>query len=83
MYRGAAVEGNTAWEAGALGWLAAERDGSPPDGIPGIANSFAISRTRDCGIERRFMREVEGGNAGELVDEGYAPGAGTPRYGLS
>ncbi len=53
-----------------------------PDGIPGIAIPFYLAHRRLAGIERRFMREVEGGNrnwlmrilrheAGHAVDSAY------------
>ena len=53
-----------------------------PDGIPGIAIPFYLAHRRLISIERRFMREVEGGNrnwlmrilrheAGHAVDSAY------------
>src|ERR1700761_5064846 len=53
-----------------------------PDGIPGIAIPFYLAHPRLVNIERRFMREVEGGNrnwlmrilrheAGHAVDSAY------------
>ncbi|HEV7613023.1 MAG TPA: putative zinc-binding metallopeptidase [Steroidobacteraceae bacterium] len=53
-----------------------------PDGIPGIAIPFYLAHRRLIGIERRFMREVEGGNrnwlmrilrheAGHAIDSAY------------
>jgi Putative zinc-binding metallo-peptidase len=53
-----------------------------PDGIPGIAIPFYLSHRRLMSIERRYMREVEGGNrnwlmrilrheAGHAVDSAY------------
>jgi hypothetical protein len=53
-----------------------------PDGIPGIAIPFYLAHRRLMGLERRFMREVEGGNrnwlmrilrheAGHAVDSAY------------
>jgi hypothetical protein len=53
-----------------------------PDGIPGIAIPFYLAHKRLTGIERRFMREVEGGNrnwlmrilrheAGHAIDSAY------------
>ncbi len=53
-----------------------------PDGIPGIAIPFYLAHRRLMGIERRFMREVEGGNrnwlmrilrheAGHAIDSAY------------
>ncbi len=53
-----------------------------PDGIPGIAIPFYLAHKRLMSIERRFMREVEGGNrnwlmrilrheAGHAVDSAY------------
>ncbi len=53
-----------------------------PDGIPGIAIPFYLAHRRLAGIERRFMREVEGGNrnwlmrilrheAGHAIDSAY------------
>ena len=61
-------------------WLAQEW--FSPDGIPGIAIPFYLAHRRLAGIERRFMREVEGGNrnwlmrilrheAGHAVDTAY------------
>src|ERR1700737_1776471 len=53
-----------------------------PDGIPGIAIPFYLAHPRLTRIERRFMREVEGGNrnwlmrilrheAGHAIDSAY------------
>jgi hypothetical protein len=53
-----------------------------PDGIPGIAIPFYLAHQRLARIERRFMREVEGGNrnwlmrilrheAGHAIDSAY------------
>jgi Putative zinc-binding metallo-peptidase len=53
-----------------------------PDGIPGIAIPFYLAHRRLMAIERRFMREVEGGNrnwlmrilrheAGHAIDSAY------------
>ncbi len=53
-----------------------------PDGIPGIAIPFYLAHPRLTGIERRLMREVEGGNrnwlmrilrheAGHAIDSAY------------
>ena len=53
-----------------------------PDGVPGIAIPFFLAHPRLARIERRFMREVEGGNrnwlmrilrheAGHAVDSAY------------
>ncbi len=61
-------------------WLAQEW--FSPDGIPGIAIPFYLAHRRLMGIERRFMREVEGGNrnwlmrilrheAGHAIDSAY------------
>src|SRR5271170_5706798 len=61
-------------------WLAQEW--FSPDGIPGIAIPFYLAHKRLMGIERRFMREVEGGNrnwlmrilrheAGHAIDTAY------------
>jgi len=61
-------------------WLAQEW--FSPDGIPGIAIPFYLAHRRLMNIERRFMREVEGGNrnwlmrilrheAGHAVDSAY------------
>jgi len=61
-------------------WLAQEW--FSPDGIPGIAIPFYLTHRRLMGIERRFMREVEGGNrnwlmrilrheAGHAIDSAY------------
>jgi Putative zinc-binding metallo-peptidase len=61
-------------------WLAQEW--FSPDGIPGIAIPFYLAHKRLIGIERRFMREVEGGNrnwlmrilrheAGHAIDSAY------------
>ncbi len=61
-------------------WLAQEW--FSPDGIPGIAIPFYLAHRRLMGLERRFMREVEGGNrnwlmrilrheAGHAVDSAY------------
>jgi hypothetical protein len=46
-------------------WLAEEW--FSPDGIPGIASPFYLAHRRLMGIERRFMREVEGGNRNWLM----------------
>ena len=46
-------------------WLAQEW--FSPDGIPGIAIPFYLAHKRLMGIERRFMREVEGGNRNWLM----------------
>jgi hypothetical protein len=61
-------------------WLAQEW--FSPDGIPGIAIPFYLANKRLMSIERRFMREVEGGNrnwlmrilrheAGHAIDTAY------------
>src|SRR6202790_267871 len=61
-------------------WLAQEW--FSPDGIPGIAIPFYLAHRRLARIERRFMREAEGGNrnwlmrilrheAGHAVDSAY------------
>ena len=61
-------------------WLAQEW--FSPDGIPGIAIPFYLAHKRLMRIERRFMREVEGGNrnwlmrilrheAGHAIDSAY------------
>jgi hypothetical protein len=61
-------------------WLAQEW--FSPDGIPGIAIPFYLAHPRLTSIERRFMREVEGGNrnwlmrilrheAGHAIDTAY------------
>ena len=61
-------------------WLAQEW--FSPDGIPGIAIPFYLAHRRLISIERRFMREVEGGNrnwlmrilrheAGHAIDSAY------------
>src|SRR6202048_326368 len=61
-------------------WLAQEW--FSPEGIPGIAIPFYLAHPRLMRIERRFMREVEGGNrnwlmrilrheAGHAIDSAY------------
>jgi hypothetical protein len=61
-------------------WLAQEW--FSPDGTPGIAIPFYLAHRRLMSIERRFMREVEGGNrnwlmrilrheAGHAIDTAY------------
>jgi hypothetical protein len=61
-------------------WLAQEW--FSPDGIPGIAIPFYLAHRRLTSLERRFMREVEGGNrnwlmrilrheAGHAIDSAY------------
>src|ERR1700681_590633 len=61
-------------------WLAQEW--FSPDGVPGIAIPFYLAHPRLMSIERRFMREVEGGNrnwlmrilrheAGHAIDSAY------------
>jgi hypothetical protein len=61
-------------------WLAQEW--FSPDGVPGIAIPFYLAHRRLISIERRFMREVEGGNrnwlmrilrheAGHAIDSAY------------
>jgi hypothetical protein len=61
-------------------WLAQEW--FSPDGIPGIAIPFYLAHRRLMSIERRFMREAEGGNrnwlmrilrheAGHAIDTAY------------
>jgi hypothetical protein len=61
-------------------WLAQEW--FSPDGVPGIAIPFYLAHKRLMGLERRFMREVEGGNrnwlmrilrhaAGHAIDSAY------------
>ncbi len=61
-------------------WLAEEW--FSPDGVPGIAIPFYLAHARLASLERRFMREVEGGNrnwmmrilrheAGHAVDSAY------------
>jgi len=53
-----------------------------PDGVPGIAIPFYLAHPRLMSLERRFMREVEGGNrnwlmrilrheAGHAIDSAY------------
>jgi hypothetical protein len=46
-------------------WLAEEW--FSPDGVPGIAVPFYLSHPRLMRLERRMMREVEGGNANWLM----------------
>src|SRR5580700_1622736 len=46
-------------------WLAQEW--FSPDGIPGIAIPFYLAHRRLMSIERRFMREAEGGNRNWLM----------------
>jgi hypothetical protein len=46
-------------------WLAEEW--FSPDGVPGIAIPFYLAHPRLERLERRFMREVEGGNANWLM----------------
>jgi hypothetical protein len=46
-------------------WLALEW--FSPDGIPGIAIPFYLAHPRLMRLERRFMREVEGGNRNWLM----------------
>jgi hypothetical protein len=46
-------------------WLAQEW--FSPDGTPGIAIPFYLAHKRLMGLERRFMREVEGGNRNWLM----------------
>ena len=78
-------------------WLAQEW--FSPDGVPGIAIPFYLAHPRLTGLERRFMREVEGGNrnwlmrilrheAGHALDSAYrlrrrAPLARGVRTGLA
>src|SRR5712675_2650171 len=61
-------------------WLAEEW--FSPDGVPGIAIPFYLAHRRLMSLERRFMREVEGGNrnwlmrilrheAGHAIDSAY------------
>ena len=61
-------------------WLAQEW--FSPDGVPGIAIPFYLAHRRLMSLERRFMREVEGGNrnwlmrilrheAGHAIDSAY------------
>lgn len=61
-------------------WLAEEW--FSPDGIPGFAIPFYLAHSRLAQLERRFMREVEGGNrrwlmrilrheAGHAIDTAY------------
>jgi hypothetical protein len=61
-------------------WLAQEW--FSPDGVPGIAIPFYLAHPRLMALERRFMREVEGGNrrwlmrilrheAGHAIDSAY------------
>ena len=61
-------------------WLAQEW--FSPDGVPGIAIPFYLAHKRLARLERRFMREVEGGNrnwlmrilrheAGHAIDSAY------------
>ena len=61
-------------------WLAQEW--FSPDGIPGIAIPFFLAHRRLMNLERRYMREVEGGNrnwlmrilrheAGHAIDSAY------------
>ena len=60
-----------------------------PDGIPGIAIPFYLAHRRLMSLERRFMREVEGGNrnwlmrilrheAGHAIDSAYRLRRRTP-----
>jgi hypothetical protein len=46
-------------------WLAQEW--FSPDGVPGIAIPFYLAHRRLMSIERRYMREVEGGNRNWLM----------------
>jgi hypothetical protein len=46
-------------------WLAEEW--FSPDGVPGIAIPFYLAHPRLMALERRFMREVEGGNRGWIM----------------
>jgi hypothetical protein len=46
-------------------WLAQEW--FSPDGVPGIAIPFYLAHPRLTALERRFMREVEGGNRNWLM----------------
>jgi hypothetical protein len=46
-------------------WLAQEW--FSPDGVPGIAIPFYLAHRRLTGLERHFMREVEGGNRNWLM----------------
>ena len=46
-------------------WLAQEW--FSPDGVPGIAIPFYLAHPRLAALERRFMREVEGGNRNWLM----------------
>ena len=46
-------------------WLAQEW--FSPDGVPGFAIPFYLAHPRLMALERRFMREVEGGNRGWLM----------------
>ncbi len=61
-------------------WLAEEW--FSPDGVPGIAIPFYLAHRRLMSLERRYMREVEGGNrnwlmrilrheAGHAIDSAY------------
>lgn len=61
-------------------WLAQEW--FSPDGVPGIAVPFYLAHRRLMALERRYMREVEGGNrnwlmrilrheAGHAIDSAY------------
>ena len=61
-------------------WLAQEW--FSPDGVPGFAIPFYLAHPRLCRLERRYMREVEGGNqpwlmrilrheAGHALDSAY------------
>ncbi len=61
-------------------WLAEEW--FSPDGVPGIAIPFYLAHKRLMALERRYMREVEGGNrnwlmrilrheAGHAIDSAY------------
>ncbi len=61
-------------------WLAQEW--FSPDGVPGFAIPFYLAHPRLCRLERRYMREVEGGNqpwlmrilrheAGHAIDSAY------------
>jgi hypothetical protein len=61
-------------------WLAQEW--FSPDGVPGIAIPFYLAHPRLMALERRYMREVEGGNrnwlmrilrheAGHAIDSAY------------
>src|ERR1700676_3103703 len=53
------------------------QEGFSPDGMPGIAIPFYLAHPRLTRLERRFMREVEGGNRNWLMRI-LPPEAGPP-----